>query len=75
MGRSRPKGVRKLWIRPFLAEVLGLDTKQISRLFNSGTKVSPDLVRNYIVNHGFVRPKVAKLRDTKDRSILSEDTA
>lgn len=75
MGSRKPKNVRKIMIRPFLAEVLGLNTRQVSRLFNLGKRISPNLVRNYIANNGFVRPKTAKLRDVKDRSILSDDTA
>lgn len=56
---TRPiKGVRKVAIRPFLSELLGLDTRQVSRLFNGADKrIDVNLVREYLVRTG-VKVKV-----------------
>lgn len=54
---GKQKGIRRVMIRPFLAELLGLNVRQVSKLFNGPDhRVRVHLVREYILQHGIVAP-------------------
>ena len=60
MGRKQ-KGVKKVLIRAFLAQVLDLNIRQVSRLFNdSNRRIDADRVKAYLVYNGYRRPPIPR---------------
>lgn len=60
---------RKEMIRPFLAHVLGINNRQIGRLFGVGGRIQPDKVRAYLEYNGYRRPIVPRQEQVRDGKV------
>lgn len=59
------KNMRKIWIRPFLAEVFGISTRSVSYKFGIAGRIQPKKVRDFLLEHGFLFEKKTKKNPRK----------